>query len=64
MHPMLTIAIRAARSAGDIIIRAADNAGKLQIKQKSRNDYATEVDYKAEQEIIRIILAAYIFLIF
>ena len=56
---MLTIAVRAARSAGDIIIRAADNAGKLQIRQKSRNDYASEVDYKAEQEIIRIIQAAY-----
>lgn len=59
MHPMLTIAIRAARSAGDLINRAADNAGKLQIKQKGRNDYASEVDYRAEQEVIRIIHTAY-----
>ncbi len=56
---MLTIAVRAARNAGDLINRAADNAGKLQVKQKGRNDYVSEVDYRAEQEIIRILQTAY-----
>jgi myo-inositol-1(or 4)-monophosphatase len=59
MHPMLNIAVRAARSAGEIINRSAENVGRLQINYKSKNDYATEVDRMAEQEIIRIIKAAF-----
>lgn len=59
MHPMLTIAVRAARSAGDIILRSADSIDRIQIDQKSRNDFTSEVDRAAEQEIIKIINAAY-----
>ena len=59
MHPMLTIAIRAARSAGNQILRAVDSVGQLQIDQKGKNDYASEVDRQAESEIIRIISKAY-----
>lgn len=59
MHPMLNIAVRAARSAGDLISRSAENVGQLQINYKSKNDYVTEVDRAAEQEIIRVIQAAY-----
>ncbi len=56
---MLTIAIRAARSAGNQILRAVDSVGQLQIDQKGKNDYASEVDRQAESEIIRIISKAY-----
>jgi len=56
---MLTIAIRAARSAGDLILRSADNVGRLHIDQKGKNDYASEVDRLAEREIISIIKSAY-----
>jgi myo-inositol-1(or 4)-monophosphatase len=59
MQPMLNIAIRAARSAGDIILRSADSVGQLRVSQKANNDYASEVDQAAEQEIINIIRAAY-----
>jgi myo-inositol-1(or 4)-monophosphatase len=59
MQPMLNIAVRAARSAGDLILRSADNVGRLHIDQKGKNDYASEVDRMAEQEIINIIKAAY-----
>ena len=59
MHPMLTIAIRAARSAGDQILRAMDKVGQLQISHKGKNDYASEVDRQAESEIIHIIHKAY-----
>ena len=59
MHPMLTIAIRAARSAGDQILRAVDNAGQLKITHKGKNDFASEIDRKAENEIIHIIHKAY-----
>jgi myo-inositol-1(or 4)-monophosphatase len=59
MQPMLNIAVRAARSAGDLILRSADNVGRLHIDQKGKNDYASEVDRMAEREIINIIKAAY-----
>jgi myo-inositol-1(or 4)-monophosphatase len=59
MQPMLNIAVRAARSAGDLILRSADNVGRLHIDQKGKNDYASEVDRMAEREIINIIRAAY-----
>ena len=59
MQPMLNIAVRAARSAGDLILRSSDNIGQLRIDQKGKNDYASEVDRMAEREVINIIRAAY-----
>lgn len=56
---MLNIAVRAARNAGEIIRRSSENVSKLTINFKSANDYATEVDRMAEQEIINIIRTAY-----
>jgi len=56
---MLNTAVRAARSAGDIIVRSSDSIGQLRIDQKGRNDYASEVDRSAEREIIQIIKSAY-----
>ena len=59
MHPMLNIAVRAARSAGDLIIRSLDNIGKLQANPKNKYQFGSEVDSMVEQEIIQIIRAAY-----
>jgi myo-inositol-1(or 4)-monophosphatase len=59
MHPMLNIAIRAARSAGDLIIRSLDNVDKLQASSKAKYQYGSQVDSMAEQEIMQIIRAAY-----
>ncbi len=56
---MLNIAVRAARSAGDIILRSADKASHLAVDSKGKNDFATEVDRLAEKEIISIIKASY-----
>jgi myo-inositol-1(or 4)-monophosphatase len=59
MQPMLNIAVRAARSAGELILRSADSVSRLSVDQKGKNDYASEVDRMAEREIISIIKAAY-----
>ncbi|MGR9100302.1 MAG: inositol monophosphatase family protein [Gammaproteobacteria bacterium] len=59
MQPMLNIAVRAARNAGEVISRATDNLGKLHISYKGKNDFATEIDALAEQEIIKLIRTSY-----
>jgi myo-inositol-1(or 4)-monophosphatase len=59
MHPMLNIAVRAARSAGNIIVRNLDRVDTLTVHTKDRNDFVSEVDRQAEQEIIGILRKAY-----
>jgi len=59
MQPMLNIAVRAARAAGNIIIRQIDQAHDLPASEKSKNDYVTEVDKQAEAVIIDTLLKAY-----
>jgi len=59
MHPMLNIAVRAARAAGNIIIRQIDQAQDLPANEKSKNDFVTEVDRQAENVIIDTLLKAY-----
>lgn len=52
MHPMLNIAVRAARVAGTIISRGFENQTDLMIQAKGDNDYVTRIDKEAEQAII------------
>ena len=59
MHPMLNIAVRAARQAGEIITRAVDRIDTLDIKTKSPNDYVSEIDRQAEEVIIKTLKKAY-----
>ena len=59
MHPMLNIAVKAARRAGNLIHRAADNIDHLTVTKKSNADYVSEVDKAAERTIIETILDVY-----
>ena len=59
MHPMLNIAVKAARRAGSIINRAALDRGALEIRAKNKNDFVTQVDRAAENAIIDIIRQAF-----
>lgn len=59
MHPLVNIAVSAARSAGNFIMRSYERRDQLLVERKSRNDFVTQVDRGAEQEIIRIIRKAY-----
>jgi myo-inositol-1(or 4)-monophosphatase len=59
MHPMLNIAVKAARRAGGILVRNADRIERLTVESKGRNDFVTEVDRLAETEVIDILRRAY-----
>ena len=55
MHPLLNIAVMAARRAGEVIARSIPRLESYEVTAKDRNDFVTDVDRKAEQEIIAII---------
>ncbi|HYD76285.1 inositol monophosphatase family protein [Ramlibacter sp.] len=59
LHPMLNVAIKAARAAGAIINRAALDVEAVRISQKQVNDFVTEVDHASENAIIETLLTAY-----
>jgi myo-inositol-1(or 4)-monophosphatase len=52
MHPLINIGMRAARRAGDLIVRSLSRLDSIKVDTKGRNDFVTEVDRKAEAEII------------
>jgi len=56
---MLNIAVKAARSAGNLINRASRNLDIVSAKEKATNDYVSEVDRDAEQAIIKTLRDAY-----
>ncbi|HEX9396443.1 MAG TPA: inositol monophosphatase family protein [Burkholderiales bacterium] len=58
MHPMLNIAVRAARRAGSIMNRAALGGG-IEVRAKRANDFVTQIDRAAEEAIIEVVRKAY-----
>lgn len=59
MQPMLNIAIRAARKAGNVAIKAYENPVSIEVSSKGENDFVTNVDHAAEALIIETIKKAY-----
>ncbi|HFQ5293943.1 inositol-1-monophosphatase [Vibrio vulnificus] len=59
MHPMLNIAIRAARKAGNHIAKSLENVEKIESTLKGTNDFVTNVDKEAETIIIDTIKSSY-----
>tara|TARA_R110002050_G_scaffold143750_3_gene269048 strand:- start:13 stop:816 length:804 start_codon:yes stop_codon:yes gene_type:complete len=59
MHPMLNIAVRAARNAGKVIIRSFEQLDKVEVESKGSNDFVTSVDKAAEETIIETIRKSY-----
>ena len=55
MQPLLNIAMRAARRAGDIIVKSLSRLDSLKVDSKGRNDFVTDIDRKAEADIIATI---------
>src|SRR5438045_6235734 len=59
MHPMLNIAVKAARRAGNIINRSARDLDLLTVTSKGPKDFVSEVDREAERAIVEVLLGSY-----
>jgi myo-inositol-1(or 4)-monophosphatase len=59
MQPLLNIAVRAARRAGEIITRGMNRVHRLEIRSKGQNDFVTEIDLAAERDIVETIRKHY-----
>ena len=51
--PAVTIMVKAARAAGNVLIRHMNRLDALNVVEKDRLDYASEVDGLAEEAIVR-----------
>ncbi|WP_300617899.1 inositol monophosphatase family protein [Dokdonella sp.] len=58
-RPAVNVAVRAARAAGNIILRYMNRLDSLDVVEKQRHDYVSEVDRMAEAEILRELKRAY-----
>ncbi len=56
---MVNIALRAARGAGDKIVRAAQRMDLVKVDEKGHNDFVTDVDRASEQEVVSQLRKAY-----
>lgn len=59
MHAMLNIAVRAARAAGRVAMKSFQQPDQVDVTEKSRNDFVTNVDQACEQIIIETIKKVY-----
>ena len=59
MHGMLNVAVMAARSGGNSLVRNMNKLDKLKVEQKGRNDFVSEADHAAERAVIDTILKHY-----
>ena len=58
-NPVITVMVKAARQAGTVILRHMNKLDSLSVFEKSKQDYASEVDSLAEAEIIKELKRAY-----
>jgi myo-inositol-1(or 4)-monophosphatase len=59
MHPFVNTAVRAARKAGEVIVRGLARFEGVETATKGLNDFVTNIDRNAEAEIIGILKTAY-----
>ena len=58
-RPVVTVAIRAARAAGSVILRYMNRLDSLAVIEKHHLDFVSEVDREAEATIVRELRRAY-----
>ncbi len=58
-RPAVNVAVRAARAAGNVILRYMNRLDSIQVVEKHHLDFASEVDRMAEETIVRELKRAY-----
>ncbi|MXV11997.1 inositol monophosphatase [Xanthomonas sp. LMG 8992] len=58
-NPAVTVMVKAARLAGNVLLRHINRLEALNVVQKDRMDYASEVDADAEKVIVKELRRAY-----
>ncbi len=59
MHPIVNIALRAARDAANLMVQAHARPDRVKVSQKGRNDYVTDVDKAVEDLLINSLRKTY-----
>ncbi len=59
MHPLVNIAIKAAREAGKTLTQSFDHLDTVKVTEKQANDFVTNVDKAVEQDIVECIRQHY-----
>lgn len=59
MHALLNVAVMAARSAGDTLIRKMRSLEKLKVEKKGHNDFVSDADHAAERAVIATVQKHY-----
>ena len=59
MNPILNTALKAARKAGDMMVRASNNLSAVKVSSKAFNDFVSDVDRASETILIDALKEAY-----
>lgn len=59
MHPIVNIALRAARDAATLIAQAHVRPDRVKVSQKGKNDYVTDVDQTVEELLVNSLRKTY-----
>ncbi len=59
MDPLISLAVKAARLAGSLMIRHHDRLEQIAVEKKGRRNFVSEIDRLAEEEIIATIRQKY-----
>ena len=57
--PVVNVMVKAARAAGNVLLRHMNRLDAINVVEKDRMDYASEVDEQAEQAIVKELRRAY-----
>jgi myo-inositol-1(or 4)-monophosphatase len=59
VHPIINIALRAAREAATVMVQAHARPDRIKVSLKGKNDYVTDVDKTVEEILINTLRKAY-----
>ena len=57
--PVVNVMVKAARAAGNVLLRHMNRLDAINVVEKDRMDYASEVDEQAEQAVVKELRRAY-----